>query len=80
MSETQWRISLDQGLPASFVCPAALEILTTCSWWFLGQNCFQNICHKLARKDISKAIPLQAWTGHESSRRLRLQNFLTVSK
>jgi len=29
-------------------------------------------------KDIGKAIPLQAWTGPEGSRRLRLPNFETI--
>ena len=31
---------------------------------------------KTARK--GKAIPLQAWTGPESSRRLRLTDFMTI--
>jgi len=30
-------------------------------------------------KGKGKAIPLQAWTGPEASRRLRLQDFKTVS-
>jgi hypothetical protein len=30
-------------------------------------------------KGKDKAIPLQAWTGHEGSRRLRLQDFKTIS-
>jgi hypothetical protein len=30
------------------------------------------------RKGKSKAIPLQAWTGPESSRRLRLPDFKTI--
>jgi len=29
-------------------------------------------------KGKGKAIPLQAWTGPEGSRRLRLQNFKTI--
>ena len=29
--------------------------------------------------DMSKAIPLQAWTGPEGSRRLRLPDFKTIS-
>ena len=29
-------------------------------------------------KDEGKAIPLQAWTGTEGSRRLRLPDFKTV--
>jgi len=28
--------------------------------------------------EASKAIPLQAWTGPEGSRRLRLPNFKTI--
>jgi len=30
-------------------------------------------------KGKSKAIPLQAWTGPEGSRRLRLSDFKTIS-
>jgi hypothetical protein len=31
------------------------------------------------KKDKGKAIPLQAWTGPEDSRRLRLPDFKTIS-
>jgi len=33
---------------------------------------------KNAHKGKYKAILLQAWTGHESSRRLRLPDFKTI--
>ena len=34
---------------------------------------------KTANKGKGKAIPLQAWTGPEGSRRLRLPDFKTIS-
>jgi hypothetical protein len=34
--------------------------------------------HSLAVKCKSKAIPLQAWTGLEGSRRLRFPDFKTI--
>jgi hypothetical protein len=42
-------------------------------WWLL--NC--NISTINDAKIIDKAIPLQAWTGPEASRRLRLPDFQT---
>jgi hypothetical protein len=32
----------------------------------------------LRKRDEGKAIPLQDWTGHEGSRRLRLPDFKTI--
>jgi len=32
----------------------------------------------LRKRDKGKAIPLQAWTGPEGSRRLRLPDFKTI--
>ena len=37
-----------------------------------------NLFYLKASKGEGKAIPLQAWTGHEGSRRLRLPDFKTV--
>jgi len=34
----------------------------------------------IIHEDISKAIPLQAWTDPEGSRRMRLPDFKTISK
>jgi len=34
--------------------------------------------HKYKGKGKGKAIPLQAWTGSEGSRRLRLPDFKTI--
>jgi len=31
-----------------------------------------------AHKGKGKAIPVQAWTGHEGSRRLKLPDFKTI--
>jgi len=47
---------------------------------FIERNIFRRICgHKYENgKCESKAIPLQAWTGPESSRRLRLPDFKTL--
>ena len=39
------------------------------------------ICEAMMKEDDKgkdKATPLQAWTGHENSRRLRLPDFKTV--
>jgi hypothetical protein len=33
---------------------------------------------KKQERDIAKAIPLQAWTGPEGSRRLRLPDFKKI--
>jgi hypothetical protein len=38
---------------------------------------YERITLKL-KKDKSKAIPIQAWTGREGSRRLRLPDFVKV--
>jgi len=40
------------------------------------------ICHFLAllSKSKSKAVPLQAWTGPEVSRKLRLPHFVTTAQ
>jgi hypothetical protein len=39
-----------------------------------------NTCKTDTSKDIGKgkAIPLQAWTGPEGSKRLRLPDFITI--
>ena len=42
----------------------------------LRVNCVDNVCVLLKVK--GKAIPLQAWTGPEGSRRLRLPDFKTI--
>jgi hypothetical protein len=36
------------------------------------------LLHILLSKCTGKAIPLQAWTGPEDSRRLRLPDFTTI--
>jgi hypothetical protein len=35
-------------------------------------------CVKKSKKCRGKSVPLQAWTGPEGSRRLRLQDFKTL--
>jgi len=37
------------------------------------------LCNDLMCRKCGKAIPLQAWTGPEGSRRLRLPHFKTIS-
>jgi len=39
----------------------------------------KNINESIDKLGIGKTIPLQAWTGPEGSRRLRLPDFKTVS-
>jgi len=39
---------------------------------------FQSGSVKLTGKSKCKAIPLQAWTGPEGSRRMRLPDFKTI--
>ena len=41
--------------------------------------CFLTL-HNLIDKDKDKAVPLQAWTGPEGSRRLRLPDFMTTAQ
>ena len=41
-------------------------------------NTVEDLEKQLAVKGNGKAIPLQAWTGPEGSRRLRLPDFKTV--
>jgi len=41
----------------------------------LGIEKFSTVIHYVAK---GKAIPLQAWTGPEGSRRLRLPDFKTI--
>ena len=39
---------------------------------------FMNCALKFKGKGKGKAVPLQAWTGPEGSRRLRLPDFKTI--
>jgi len=41
-------------------------------------NNFTKIISSLINKGKGKALPLQAWTGPEGSRRLRLPDFKTI--
>jgi len=44
-----------------------------------AQICFEKMKHKYEKHYIySKGKPLQAWTGPEGSRRLRLPDFMTL--
>jgi hypothetical protein len=43
----------------------------------VGEKCFINI-GSITTTLYAKAIPLQAWTGPESSRELRLPDFKTI--
>jgi hypothetical protein len=43
------------------------------------KHTLQNAQHINIPKGKAKAIPLEAWTGPEGSRRLRLPDFKTVS-
>jgi len=45
--------------------------------WFISQQRVEDGGEVLLEK--GKAIPLQAWTGPEGCRRLRLPNFKTIS-
>jgi len=47
----------------------------------MWENVVQTFSHKLHYNQIGKGkiIPLQAWTGPEGSRRLRLPDFKTIS-
>ena len=45
--------------------------LHTCLFKYVILFAYKNICK-------GKAIPLQAWTGPEGSRRLRLPDFKTI--
>jgi hypothetical protein len=60
-----------ETLSLDFIVKAALLELYLCS---KGTNCSVFI----EDKGKGKAIPLQAWTGPEDSRRLRLPDFKTV--
>jgi len=50
---------------------------------FIGLKCneisLSLFCTAVSIKGKGKAIPLQAWTGPEGSRRLRLPDFKTIS-
>jgi hypothetical protein len=41
-------------------------------------NCDGRVDLKTLGKSKGKAIPLEAWTGPEGSRKLRLQDFKTI--
>jgi hypothetical protein len=41
----------------------------------MAAGMYDNIVEKVKDKDKSKAIPLQAWTGPECSRSLKLPDF-----
>jgi len=69
----------------------SLCISSGASWTFLGSGKLMikhhiSICHYVSSKrqksiygkGKGKAIPLQAWTGPEGSRRVRLPDFKTV--
>jgi hypothetical protein len=45
---------------------------------FTNQHIFGNVLTQKICKSVIKAIPLQAWTGPEGSRRLRLPDFKTI--
>ena len=47
--------------------------------WILV-DCVQVMCGRARRSWGSKAIPLQAWSGPEGSRRLRFQDFMTAAQ
>jgi len=65
-------------------------IVLSCSLSFLLASCSQNCRHLFSwiqtphcnlnndKLNKGKAIPLQAWTGPEGSRRLRIQDFKTI--
>jgi hypothetical protein len=60
------------------VDPKAVRVGNVVDGGLALRNLFsENICFLRHRKK-DKAIALQAWTGPEGSRRLRLQDFKTV--
>ena len=53
------------------------------SMWHLKKNeirfCNQKFClNPLRKKGKGKAVPLQAWTGPEGSRKLRFPDYMTT--
>jgi hypothetical protein len=38
------------------------------------------VCHVTVVRDKKKAVPLQAWSGPEGSRKLRFPDFLTTAQ
>jgi hypothetical protein len=52
------------------------------AWWRIMHTLVQSVYgedyRECGNKFKGKAIPLQAWTGHEGSRRLRLPDFKTI--
>ena len=46
--------------------------------YFSANNLFGNTTTTGSSSEKGKAIPLQAWTGPEGSRRLRLPDFKTI--
>jgi len=61
-------------VPGLRMCGAPSPQIYIPSWPSQGQLYLSRLCNK----GKGKAIPLQAWTGPEGSRRLRLPDFKTV--
>ena len=56
------------------------------TWSLLATGNYRPACHYVASKDVKtlpakaskgKAVPLQAWSGPEGSRKLRFPDFMT---
>jgi hypothetical protein len=47
--------------------------------WFLLTGCSEDAADQLIHKK-GKAVPLQAWSGPDSSRKLRVPDFMTTAQ
>ena len=55
-----------------------VKSLFNCLWYRYQRRISLQVGHSLLYYGKGKAIPLQAWTGPEGSRRVRLPDFKTI--
>jgi hypothetical protein len=59
-------------------CGDKTEFMNVRNWWYMYWPLSVRSANKLTNQNQWEAIPLQAWTDPEGSRRLRLPDFKTV--
>jgi len=56
-------------------------MLVRCEYYvFFGRDLYDELITSLQEKDKGKAIPLQAWSGPEGSRKLRFPDFMATAQ
>jgi len=69
-----------QGHSVSHTSEVSVRTIKARLYFSKGQHCIAFNCIFLITQSKGKAVPLQAWSGPEGSRKLRFPDFLTTAQ